>query len=317
MSDTTTENVSNLNKDMITSALDICKKNQADAIFLYADAIDNFDIFEELPSGFKIFFTTSSSDTFNLLVEKKFHVFRLPNLSLNRVDAIKMGVVIALSESAITTKDTIVCLSGLSAEEQLDTMMIFNLEKEEEMFQTSSSQSSIKAEDPKVFETILSLTLELSAEGREGKPCGSLFVLGDHELVLQFSRQLIINPFHGYPEEQRNIMDPSLRATIKEFSAIDGAFVIRGNGIIEAAGRHLNAAPEENLPPGLGSRHMAAAGITLVSSATSFAISESTGTVSVFRDGKILMQISKSQPQTNSRPKQKRTKVNQRKNGRQ
>lgn len=311
-----TENISNLNKDMISSAFKICEKNKADALFLYADAIDNFEFFKELPSGFKIFFTTSSTDTFNQLVEKKFHVFQLPKISLNRVDAIKMGVVIALSESAISNQDTIVCLSGLSAEEQLDTMMIFNLDKEEEMFQTSSSQSSLKSEDPKVFETILSLTLELSAEGREGKPCGSLFVLGDHELVLQYSRQLIINPFHGYPEEQRNIMDSGLRATIKEFSAIDGAFVIRGDGIIEAAGRHLNAAPEENLPPGLGSRHMAAAGITLVSSATSFAISESTGTVSVFRDGKILMQISKSQPQSNSRLKKNNAKVNQRKNGR-
>jgi len=316
LNEISTENISNLNKDMISSALEICEKNQADALFLYADAIDNFEFFEELPSGFKIFFTTSSTDTFNQLVEKKFHVFQLPKISLNRVDAIKMGVVIALSESAISNQDTIVCLSGLSAEEQLDTMMIFNLDKEEEMFQTSSSQSSLKSEDPKVFETILSLTLELSAEGREGKPCGSLFVLGDHELVLQYSRQLIINPFHGYPEEQRNIMDSGLRATIKEFSAIDGAFVIRGDGIIEAAGRHLNAAPEENLPPGLGSRHMAAAGITLVSSATSFAISESTGTVSVFRDGKILMQISKSQPQSNSRLKKNNAKVNQRKNGR-
>ena len=316
MNEISTENISNLNKDMISSALEICEKNQAAALFLYADAIDNFEFFEELPSGFKIFFTTSSTDTFNQLVEKKFNVFQLPKISLNRVDAIKMGVVIALSESAISNQDTIVCLSGLSAEEQLDTMMIFNLDKEEEMFQTSSSQSSLKSEDPKVFETILSLTLELSAEGREGKPCGSLFVLGDHELVLQYSRQLIINPFHGYPEEQRNIMDSGLRATIKEFSAIDGAFVIRGDGIIEAAGRHLNAAPEENLPPGLGSRHMAAAGITLVSSATSFAISESTGTVSVFRDGKILMQISKSQPQSNSRLKKNNAKVNQRKNGR-
>ncbi|MFL2932028.1 MAG: DNA integrity scanning protein DisA nucleotide-binding domain protein [bacterium] len=316
MNEIFTENISNLNKDMISSAFKICEKNKADALFLYADAIDNFEFFKELPSGFKIFFTTSSTDTFNQLVEKKFHVFQLPKISLNRVDAIKMGVVIALSESAISNQDTIVCLSGLSAEEQLDTMMIFNLDKEEEMFQTSSSQSSLKSEDPKVFETILSLTLELSAEGREGKPCGSLFVLGDHELVLQYSRQLIINPFHGYPEEQRNIMDSGLRATIKEFSAIDGAFVIRGDGIIEAAGRHLNAAPEENLPPGLGSRHMAAAGITLVSSATSFAISESTGTVSVFRDGKILMQISKSQPQSNSRLKKNNAKVNQRKNGR-
>ena len=111
--------------------------------------------------------------------------------------------------------------------------------------------------------------------------------------MLQYSRQLVINPFHGYPEEQRNIMDPALRETIKEFSAIDGAFVIRGDGIIEAAGRHLNAAPENDLPPGLGSRHMAGAGITEVSTAISFAISESTGSVTVLKDGKVFMQISK------------------------
>ena len=101
MNEISTENISNLNKDMISSALEICEKNQADALFLYADAIDNFEFFEELPSGFKIFFTTSSTDTFNQLVEKKFNVFQLPKISLNRVDAIKMGVVIALSESAI------------------------------------------------------------------------------------------------------------------------------------------------------------------------------------------------------------------------
>ena len=97
-------------------------------------------------------------------------------------------------------------------------------------------------------------------------------------------------------EEQRNIMDSNLRETIKEFSAIDGAFVIRGDGVVEAAGRHLNAAGEIDLPPGLGTRHMAAAGISEVSAATSFAISESTGTVSIFKDGKIFLQIGKSQP---------------------
>ena len=72
LNEISTENISNLNKDMISSALEICEKNQADALFLYADAIDNFEFFEELPSGFKIFFTTSSTDTFNQLVEKKF-----------------------------------------------------------------------------------------------------------------------------------------------------------------------------------------------------------------------------------------------------
>ena len=100
-------------------------------------------------------------------------------------------------------------------------------------------------------------------------------------------------------------MDPTLRETVKEFSAIDGAFVIRGNGVIEAAGRHLNAAADVDLLPGLGSRHMAAAGISDVSTATSFVISESTGTVSVFKNGKIFMQIGKSQPTRNKNKKKK------------
>ena len=77
-----------------------------------------------------------------------------------------------------------------------------------------------------------------------------------------------MNPFHGYPEEDRNILDPNLRETIREFSAIDGAFVIRDDGVVMAAGRHLNAALEEGeLPRGLGSRHVAGAGITAVTDA--------------------------------------------------
>ena len=98
---------------------------------------------------------------------------------------------------------------------------------------------------------------------------------------------------------------PSLRETIKEFSAIDGAFVIRGDGVIEAAGRHLNAAADVDLPPGLGARHMAAAGISDVSASTSFVISESTGTVSVFKNGKIYMQLGKAQPTKNNNKKKK------------
>ena len=77
----------------------------------------------------------------------------------------------------------------------------------------------------------------------------------------------MINPFHGYPESERNILDPRLEETIKEFSAIDGAFIVRGDGVILAAGRYL--APRGKLDPplphGLGTRHEAAASITAMS----------------------------------------------------
>ncbi|MBT3351949.1 MAG: hypothetical protein HOC91_07225 [Nitrospinaceae bacterium] len=283
-------------ESLIEAASVICGQLGANAVFVHADAMKDLEALSQLPDNIERFVTTCSPELFEELEDKDYRVFRLPALSLNRIDAIKMGVVIALSEGAISKKDTIVCLSGLSENQRIDTLIVFRLDQEKEMMLTSETKSELNGVDPKVFSALLSLSLELASEGREGKSRGALFVLGDHDIVLQYSRQMVINPFHGYPEEQRNILDPALRETVKEFSAIDGAFVIRGDGIIEAAGRHLNAAGDIELPAGLGTRHMAAAGISEVSEATSFVISESTGTVSVFKDGKIFMQIGKSQP---------------------
>lgn len=290
-------------ESIFEAASTICAQLGVKAIFVHADALKDLDALSLLPPDVARFVTTCSPDLYGELEEKGCRVFRLPALSLNRLDAIKMGVVIALSEKAISKGDTLLCLSGLSENGEIDTLVTFRPDQEKEILLAPESQGDLNGIDPKVFETVLSLALELAAEGREGRPQGALFVLGDHDLVLQYSRQMVINPFHGYPEEQRNIMDPSLRETIKEFSAIDGAFIIRGDGVIEAAGRHLNAAGNMDLPPGLGSRHMAAAGISEVSAATSFAISESTGTVSVFKDGKIFMQIGKSLPARNKKKK--------------
>jgi len=141
---------------------------------------------------------------------------------------------------------------------------------------------------------LLSIALELAAQGREGRKVGTIFVLGDHEKVLQLSRQMIINPFMGYREEERNILNTDLKETIKELSAIDGAFVIQNNGVIVTAGRHLSAALEsKDFPQGLGSRHIAAAGITSITDAVAIVISESTGTVSVFKNGNVFVRIEK------------------------
>jgi len=58
------------------------------------------------------------------------------------------------------------------------------------------------------------------------------------------------------------------------------------------AGRHLNAAlEEEDMPKGLGSRHVAAAGITSLTNAIAIVISESAGTVRIFKKGKVFMEI--------------------------
>ena len=90
-------------------------------------------------------------------------------------------------------------------------------------------------------------------------------------------------------------MDSGLKETIREFATIDGAFVIREDGVILASGRHLKASTEdEELPQGLGARHRAAAGITALTHAIAIVISESTGGVRIFSQGKMFMEIEKA-----------------------
>jgi DNA integrity scanning protein DisA with diadenylate cyclase activity len=70
--------------------------------------------------------------------------------------------------------------------------------------------------------------------------------------------------------------------------------VIRENGVIVAAGRHLkSSADDSELPRGLGARHRAGGGITAMTDASAVAISESKGDVRVFSRGKVFMEIEK------------------------
>ena len=135
------------------------------------------------------------------------------------------------------------------------------------------------------MERVLAIAMELGMEGREGKKVGCLFVLGDTQKVLEFSKPLVLNPFYGYREEDRNVLNPFMDETVKEFSSIDGAFIIRGNGVIEAAGTLLRAPEYPDLPGGLGARHAAAAAITKSTRSLAIVVSESTGHVTLLSHG--------------------------------
>lgn len=154
---------------------------------------------------------------------------------------------------------------------------------------TLSAMKGFFAQNQNVLQRLLEIAIELSIEGREGTPVGTIFVIGDTRRVLNHSRQLIPNPFKGH---KINVLDRDSKEIIKEFAQLDGAFVIRENGRITAAGRYLQVEPKVidlMLPPGLGSRHIAAAGITKLTKAMAISLSES-GTIRIFKNGLMLLE---------------------------
>ncbi|GIX47923.1 MAG: hypothetical protein KatS3mg131_2134 [Candidatus Tectimicrobiota bacterium] len=283
-----------LNAVIFESACQIANAIHAKALFVHADLIKDYP----LPSGM-----LEQTDVVLVTQQEKMpepsaevtSILRLPPIPLTRMARIKLAVVMGLSEGYVSTGDKVVCLTGVPSLNYLDCIVVIDIGKEHELL-TASDFSRIAEHIPsQVFEAVLNLAVELASQGREGKPVGTIFVIGDHEKVLQFSRQTIFNPFHGYPEEERNVLNPQLRDTLKEFSALDGAFIIREDGVVLCAGRHLNVGPAPNidLPQGLGSRHVAAAGITAITDAIAIVISESTGDVRVFQNGAVFLEIEK------------------------
>ncbi len=137
-----------------------------------------------------------------------------------------------------------------------------------------------------VFEAVIKIALEISAEGREGRPIGTAFILGDSANVLAKSRQLILNPFQGYKREERLITNQDMLDNIKEFAQLDGAFVITGDGVVEAAGRYITIdTGMVRLQKGLGTRHNSIAAITRRTESIGIVVSQSGGVVRIFRNG--------------------------------
>src|SRR4029453_15365978 len=122
---------------------------------------------------------------------------------------------------------------------------------------------------------------------------GAILGGGDPGALGTYCQQMVMNPFRGYPEEERNILDPTLKETIKEFAGIDGAFVVRGDGVVFSAGTFLQVSRDVNLPGGYGSRHRVACAITDATSCVAIALSQSTGEVTMFRKGAVVLSLSR------------------------
>jgi DNA integrity scanning protein DisA with diadenylate cyclase activity/mannitol/fructose-specific phosphotransferase system IIA component (Ntr-type) len=279
-----------VNKLMIREAEHVAKGAGCSATMVFGDTfIGGIEPGFLLPRGKTILVTRNPVEA-DEDGSKFTDAIQVRSFSSSRMAQLRSALLVALTRGLISFNDRICCVGGITGSNQFDTIVIAETERE---FQTllSGRASDLLPEDvkPEVLERVLAVAIELAVEGREGRPVGCLFVVGDTAKVEEHTKPLVLNPFFGYKEEDRNILNPFMDETVKEFSSIDGAFVIRGDGVVEAAGSLIQAGSNGiNLPSGLGSRHAAAAGISVAANCISIAVSSSTGQVTLFRRGVML-----------------------------
>jgi DNA integrity scanning protein DisA with diadenylate cyclase activity/mannitol/fructose-specific phosphotransferase system IIA component (Ntr-type) len=279
---------------VLNAAVDLFKDVKASGLMVFADTVRDNDFLDVLKNKGKIIVVTSDKSRFDPDDKRIAACIQAPSFPLSRIGQVKIGILLALSRNLIENDDKVICISGNSKAGIFDTIVALDVSAEYEFFFANAPALLPPDIKPEVLERVLGLAGEIAVEGREGKPLGTIFVLGDTNTVNKYVTQLIINPFRGYSEAERNILDPALAETIKEFASIDGAFIITGDGIVLSGGSYLRPQAEtELLPSGFGSRHAAAAGITACTKALSITVSESTGMVTLFKNGAIVLTISK------------------------
>jgi DNA integrity scanning protein DisA with diadenylate cyclase activity len=211
---------------------------------------------------------------------------RLPLEFTNLKDRIKFGIEGAMDESLVEEGDTVVCSASMF---DGDSDTVTRVRVGENMRSGVYDLIVNSRADPNVVRDVFEVAIELGKKGQKGKPVGALFVVGDAGKVMNKSRPLSYNPFE---KSHVHVGDPIVNVMLKEFSRLDGAFVVSDSGKIVSAYRYLEPSAEGvDIPKGLGARHMAGGAITRDTNAIAIVLSESDGLVRAFKGGKLILEI--------------------------
>lgn len=280
-------------REFLRGALALTGRSDVDRLLLVSDHPLSPGELRGRPIKRKLVYAVTSEGIANQLKARKYLAVLIPPYDYTRIEKIKVAVVAAQSAGLVRDGDTILALTGPGEDKVMDTLVKVDIGSEDPEEKIRVDTLGLPPEfSSQVVESLIHTAMEIGAEGYEGHPVGTILVIGDSTAVMEKSRQLILNPFQGISEAERNSLDPPIRDAVKTFSALDGAFIIREDGVVLAAGRYLlTMSREVKLPMGLGARHSAAASITAESKSIAVTVSQTTGTVRVFKEGEIVLEL--------------------------
>ncbi len=194
-----------------------------------------------------------------------------------------------VNKKVLSRGDRVICVGDDTLGVGFSGLM-FILDVDDVFFKVSTHKLT-EFMEPGCFDSLIGIALEIAREGREGKRVGTAFVIAHPDEIKPFIKQLILNPFLGYATEQKRVIDPGLKETLKEFAQLDGIFIISREGIVVSAGSYLNVdTAKVEIGAGFGTKHRCCSAITKEIDAIAIVVSES-GVVRVMKNGKIIARL--------------------------
>ena len=284
---------SKLDREFFKSMLSLAAKPAVDHLLMVTDVPISTADLRGRPLRKKIIYAVSEDQLAQALRKKGYVCVTVPPYDYSRVEKVKVALVAAMTANVLRDGEDVLCMTGRSGAKLPDTVIRLQIGRGFEEKASIDTQGLGSEFSSQVVEALVSLAMAIGHEGFEGHPIGTILVLGDSTAVMEKSKQLTINPFGGISEDERNVLDPRIREALKNFAVLDGAFIIREDGVVLAAGRYLRVGEGAmiELPLGLGARHAAAAAITVDTRAVAISVSQSSGTVRIFKGGQAVLEL--------------------------
>jgi len=280
-------------REFLRGALVLTGRSDVDRLLMVSDHPLSPAEIRGRPIKKKLVYAVTGDGLANQLKAKKYNAVIIPPYDYTRIEKIKVAVVAAQAAGLVRNGDTVLALTGPGDDRVMDTLVKVDIGSEDPEEKIRVDTLGLPPEfSSQVVESLIHIAMEIGAEGYEGHAVGTIIVVGDATSVMERSRQLTLNPFQGISEAERNAQDPQIGDAIKTFAALDGAFVIREDGVVLSAGRYLlTMSRDVKLPMGLGARHSAAASISAETKSIAITVSQTTGTVRVFKAGEIVLEL--------------------------
>ena len=135
-------------------------------------------------------------------------------------ERLSLALLEALTAELVRQGSNIIAVyNGIEADDARDPMDSISVIYLGDHLERLSARELRKLDTQVPLETlkaVVDLATDIGREGREGKPIGTLFVVGDTRKVMTLSRVIGFDPVRGYSKKERNLRDKRVRESMKE-----------------------------------------------------------------------------------------------------
>ena len=289
-----TQRLTKHNAAMIVTAVSLLEKRGADAMLILLEGSTDWKRIADMaePADKPVIVAVDSPEDLEGAAEAGLKPLALNKEKAPLLERLQHALLEAAADELIRTNGEVVAVYSGFQQGRLDSISHLQLDERMRRLTVRDLQMLESRVPLKTVKAIVDLAAQIGREGREGKPVGTLFVVGDTRKVLEHANDSGVDPFRGYNRKHRNLLDAKVQDDAKEIAQLDGAFIVNSDGIIERSRQMLEVTHEDlTMTKGLGARHWAAAAITRKTKSISVVVSQSTGTVRLYQDGNLVMRI--------------------------